>query len=46
MKKIEVIIPEGQLELLDELIKTGVLPNRNEAITEAIRDLLKYHGKL
>jgi Arc/MetJ-type ribon-helix-helix transcriptional regulator len=46
MKRIQVNIPEGQLELIDQLINAGIFPNRNEAITEAIRDLLKYHHKL
>ena len=46
MRTITVDVTEGQLTLLDELIDAKIYPNRNEAIREAIRDLLKYHHKL
>ena len=46
MKKITVEISEGHLSLLDELVTAHIFPNRNEAITEAIRDLLKTERKL
>lgn len=46
MKQIKVEISEGHLNLLDELVSAHIYPSRNEAITEAIRDLLKAEKKL
>jgi len=46
MRKITVDISEGHVRLLDKLVAQKIYPNRNEAIREGIRDLLKAHGKL
>jgi Arc/MetJ-type ribon-helix-helix transcriptional regulator len=46
MKQISLEIPEGHLTLLDQLVEEKLFPNRAEAIRNAIRDLLAYHGKI
>ena len=46
MKTISLQVPEPHLDKLQELINEHLYANRNEAIREAIRDLLKLHGKL
>ena len=46
MKSVLVRIPEALAKLLDELVSENRFPSRNEAIREAIRDLLKEEKKL
>ena len=46
MKKISLQVPEAQVELIDELVAENLYHNRNDAIQQAIRDLLKFHNKL
>jgi Arc/MetJ-type ribon-helix-helix transcriptional regulator len=46
MKQISLEVPEGHLTLLDQLVEEKLFPNRAEAIRNAIRDLLAYHGKI
>jgi len=45
MKRILVLVPEGQVKLLAELVSERFYANRNEAIREAVRLLLKEHRK-
>lgn len=46
MKTITLQVPEPHLDLIDQLIRENLYANRNDAIRQAIRDLLKLHGKL
>ncbi len=46
MKTINLQVPEPHLELLEQLSNEHLYANRNDAIRQAIRDLLKLHGKL
>ena len=46
MKPILVWLPEGVIEQLDRLVKTGLYPNRNEAIRMALRDLIHSEAVL
>jgi len=39
---ISVHVPEKMLEELDELVKSGIFPNRSEAIRAALREVLLY----
>jgi len=41
MKLVVAKLPEAQVRGLDELVRTGMYPNKSTAIREAIRDLLK-----
>ena len=43
MKLTTLYLPETYFEALDNLVKSGMYPNRAEAIRAAVRDLLKYH---
>jgi len=40
MKPVLVNISKAHIKALDQLVKTRLYPNRNEAIRAAIRDLL------
>ena len=44
--KISLQVPDAQLELIDELVAENLYHDRNDAISQAIRDLLKFHKKL
>ena len=46
MKTITLQVPEPHLELIDQLIHENLYASRNDAIRQAIRDLLKLHKKL
>jgi len=46
MKTINLQVPEPHLELIDQLINENLYASRNDAIRQAVRDLLKLHGKL
>jgi Arc/MetJ-type ribon-helix-helix transcriptional regulator len=37
-------VPENDLIAIDDLVREGLFPNINEAISSAIRDLLKKQG--
>lgn len=41
MKVVTVWIPRTEVEKLDELVKRGFYPSRNEAIRFAVHDLLR-----
>ena len=41
MKLVTVWIPRTEVEKLDEIVKRGFYPSRNEAIRFAIHDLLR-----
>lgn len=40
-ERITVRIPEEQLHGVEDLVESGVYPNRSEAIRESVRDLLR-----
>lgn len=44
MKQISVRVPQEHIETIDELVRKGVFPSRNEAVREAIRKLLRDYG--
>ena len=46
MKKISLELPESYIQGLDNLVIKHFYPNRAEAISLAIRDLLKLHGEI
>ena len=46
MKQKLINLPEPWIRRLEELVKEGFFPNVNEAIRSAVRDLLKFHGKM
>ena len=46
MKLISLNVPEGHLNLLDELVEEKKFPNRAEAIRNAVRLLLKEEHKI
>jgi Arc/MetJ-type ribon-helix-helix transcriptional regulator len=41
LKLVTVKLPEAFLSGIDELIESGIYPNRSEVIRIAIRDMLK-----
>jgi Arc/MetJ-type ribon-helix-helix transcriptional regulator len=41
MKLVTVLLPEANLEGLDELVRRGMYQNRSAAIRSAVRDLVK-----
>jgi Arc/MetJ-type ribon-helix-helix transcriptional regulator len=43
MRQISLNIPEPYLDLLDDLVRQEMYPNRAEAIRTSIRDLLIEH---
>jgi len=46
MKYKGINLPEPWIRRLQELVHEGYFPNVNDAIRTAIRDLLKFHGKM
>jgi len=36
-------VPQSYVEMLDELVKSGVFPNRSEAVRAALRELLSKY---
>ncbi|HKM60667.1 MAG TPA: ribbon-helix-helix domain-containing protein [Candidatus Bathyarchaeia archaeon] len=44
-KLVNVAIPAPWLDALDQLVQEKEYPNRSAAVRDAIRDLLKLHGK-
>ena len=44
-KLVNVAIPAPWLDALDQLVPEKEYPNRSAAVRDAIRDLLKLHGK-
>ena len=46
MKVISLLVPEPYLQMIYDLVRKGVFPNRSEAIRVAIRDLLNEHEKI
>lgn len=36
-------VPQSYVEMLDELVKSGVFPNRSEAVRAALRELLNRY---
>lgn len=45
MRLSTIYLPEPFYEMLEDLVRDGQFPNRAEAIREAIRMLLREHGK-
>ena len=43
MRQINLNLPERDLDLLDELVRAELYPNRAEAIRLAIKDLINLH---
>jgi len=43
MKFLTLNVPEVDVDLLDELVRAGLYPNRAEAIRLAIKDLINLH---
>ena len=46
MKVITLHVNEKDIEGLHDLVREGYYPSRADAIRNAIRDLLIFHGKL
>jgi Arc/MetJ-type ribon-helix-helix transcriptional regulator len=46
MKQISLYVPEGNLSLIDDLVRENYYPSRAEAIREGIRLMLKEHRKI
>lgn len=46
MKSKLLLLPEPWIQRLQRLVHEGYYANVNEAIRAAIRDLLKFHGKI
>lgn len=46
MKVRNLYVPEPWTRLIHELIHEGYYANVSDAIRAAIRDLLKFHGKI
>lgn len=44
MRLVTVYFPQRYIDMLDQCVKRGEVPNRNQAIREAVRDLLKGSG--
>jgi len=44
-KLVNVAIPAPWLDALDQLVQEKEYANRSAAVRDAIRDLLKLHGK-
>ena len=44
-KLVNVAIPASWLDALDQLFQEKEYANRSSAVRDAIRDLLKLHGK-
>ncbi|MEM4449321.1 MAG: ribbon-helix-helix domain-containing protein [Nitrososphaerota archaeon] len=45
MKSVTVYLPESYLEILDELVRRKIYPNRAEIIRVAVRDLIQSEAK-
>jgi len=43
MVLISFHVPQAYVEMLDELVKSGVFPNRSEAVRAALRELLSKY---
>ncbi|ABO07963.1 transcriptional regulator, CopG family [Pyrobaculum calidifontis JCM 11548] len=43
MVLISFHVPQSYVEMLDELVKSGVFPNRSEAVRAALRELLNRY---
>lgn len=46
VKQISLYVPEGNLSLIDDLVRENYYPSRAEAIREGIRLMLKEHRKI
>jgi len=44
MVLISFHVPQAYVEMLDELVKSGVFPNRSEAVRAALRELLSKYS--
>jgi len=41
MELVTFLVPEKLLELMDELVATGMYPSRSDLVRQAVRDLIR-----